>query len=102
MSQLFYGSICITDLIEKAKEYHSAFSKGNNGKIYCNISVWLNDAEDKYGNILSLLLSSKKENREKEGKIYIGNCKKSEFQEPKPLDTKDVNSMTEIVDDLPF
>lgn len=102
MSQLFYGSICITDIIEKAKQKHSAFTKGNNGKIYLNISAWLNDAEDKYGNIMSLLMSSKKEMKEAEGKIYIGNCKKSEFKEPAPLDDRDAAGITEAIDDLPF
>lgn len=101
MSQLFYGSVCITDLIAKAKEKHSAFVKGNNGKIYCNISVWMNDQEDKYGNILSLLLSSKKELKEQEGKTYIGNCKKSEFKEPAPIGDNDIKDI-EPIDDLPF
>lgn len=49
-NQLYYGSICITDLMAKLNEKHSAFTKGNNGKIYCNISVWVNptpeDIED--------------------------------------------------------
>ena len=48
MNQLFYGSICLTDLIEKAKSKHSAFSKAQNGKIYANVNVWLNETPDKY------------------------------------------------------
>ena len=102
MSQLFYGSICITDILEKAKQKHSAFTKGNNNKIYLNISVWMNDQEDKYGNIMSLLMSSKKEMKDAEGKTYIGNCKKSEFKEPAPIDDKDASSITEAIDDIPF
>ena len=39
----FYGSVCLTDLIEKSKTKHSSFTKAQNGKIYCNITVWLND-----------------------------------------------------------
>ena len=45
---------------------------------------------------------TKKENIEKEGKIYIGNAKKFERQEPKPLDPNNVNDITEPLDDLPF
>lgn len=101
MSQLFYGSVCISDILSKIKEKHSAFTKGNNGKIYMNISVWMNDQEDKYGNIMSLLLSSKKDMKEQEGKTYIGNCKKSEFKEPAPLSDSDVDHLGPI-DDLPF
>jgi hypothetical protein len=102
MSQNFYGSICVTDLIEKAKDKHSAFVKGSNGKIYCNISVWLNDTPDAYKNVMSLLLSSQKELREREGKVYIGNCKKSEFQEPQRITDSDANSISEEISDLPF
>jgi hypothetical protein len=116
MSQLFYGSICITDIMERLNKKHSAFVKGNNGKIYCNINVWENDIPDQYGNSLSLLLSSKKELKDQEGKQYIGNCKKSEYDGPKPVSDADVSavgkswangfgdasSITEPIDDLPF
>jgi hypothetical protein len=92
-NQLYYGSICITDLMAKLNEKHSAFTKGKNGKIYCNISVWVNPTPDKYGNSMSLLLSSTKENKEKEGKQYIGNCKKSDYDGPAPVSDKDVQSV---------
>lgn len=118
-SQLYYGSISITDLMEKFNKKHSAFTKGGNGKIYCNISVWVNDQVDQYGNSMSLLLSSKKENKDQEGKQYIGNCKKSEYDGPQPISDGDVSSvsqnwnqglnnsnpagpLTEPIDDLPF
>jgi hypothetical protein len=99
MAQLFYGSICFSDLIEKVKEKHSAFTKANNGKIYINVSVWLNDEVDKYGNIMSILLNSKKEMKEKEEKFYIGNCK---ISEQKPITELEVKTLVEGIDDLPF
>lgn len=37
MNQLFGGSLCLTEMIEQAKKGHSAFSKAQNGKVYCNI-----------------------------------------------------------------
>lgn len=78
MSKLLNGSICLSDLIKKAKQKHSSFSKSEkNGKIYCNINIWLNDETDIFGNTVSIQLNSKKELREKEGKIYIGNAKPS-------------------------
>lgn len=82
MNQLFGGSLCLTDLIEKAKQGHSAFSKAQNGKVYVNILTWINDSPDKYGNSMSHQLSSTKEMREEEGKIYIGNSKKLETNKP--------------------
>lgn len=101
MNQLFYGSICVTDLIEQLKKQHSAFLKAQNKKVYANVRVWLNDEEDRYGNVMSIQLSSKKELQEKEGKIYLGNCKKSEPIQTAPTNT-DVDSLTEPLDDLPF
>lgn len=93
MSQSFYGSVCLTDLIEQAKKKHSAFSKAQNGKIYCNITVWLNDQEDKYGNTMSIQANSSKEMVGKEDKFYLGNCKKSKSQEIKDNDFDGVDDI---------
>jgi hypothetical protein len=103
-NQSFYGSLCLTDLIEQAKVKHSAFSKGKNGKIYVNVNVWLNEEEDKYGNIMSVQLNPTKERKDTDAKVYIGNMKKSESQ--KPLADKDIASvektLQDVADDLPF
>lgn len=98
-SQLFYGSICISDLAEKAKQGHSAFTKGQNGKVYANIAVWQNDEADQYGNSMAIQLQSTKEKKETEGKVYLGNCKKSE---PKQLSQNEAKGIGEQFDDLPF
>jgi len=113
MNQLFGGSICLTDLIEKAKSGHSAFSKAQNGKVYFNILTWLNEKEDKFGNIMSHQLSSQKEMREQEGTIYIGNSKALETKQPVKASDIDgdlsgvktretITQEKEPVDDLPF
>lgn len=101
MSQLFNGSICLSDLIANAKLPHSAFTKANNGKIYANISIWLNDEPDKFGNVICLQLNSTKEMRETEGKVYIGNAKKSENAAPEPLSQDSASELPED-DDLTF
>ncbi len=108
MNQLFGGSICLTDLIEQAKKGHSAFSKAQNGKVYCNTLTWLNEKEDEYGNIMSHQLSSSKEMREKEPRMYIGNSKK--LQSNQPVSANDIDDdlgnvqerKKEDKDDLPF
>lgn len=121
MSQLFFGSICLTDLIEQAKKKHSAFTKGNNGKIYASVNVWLNDNVDKFGNIMSMQINPSKEMKDLEDRLYIGNLKQSDG--PKPIsdidaggidDNFDVPSRanstppisgseaTQPIDDLPF
>lgn len=114
MNQLFGGSVCLTELIEQAKKGHSAFSKAQNGKVYFNILSWLNDKEDKFGNTMSHQLGSKKDMRDKEEKIYIGNSKKLESSQPihsndiddSGLDNiperKNKQVVEEGVDDLPF
>lgn len=112
-NQLFGGSLCLTDLIDQAKKGHSAFSKAQNGKVYCNILTWLNEKEDKYGNIMSHQLSSSKEMREVEGLIYIGNSKalqSSKLVKPNDIDDNLDNvkqrqptaTIQEGADDLPF
>jgi hypothetical protein len=93
----FYGSICITDLLELANKKHSAFSRADNGKIYADVNVWLNDEKDKYGNIMSIQLNPKKDLRELDGQPYIGNCKESER---KPISGRDASELS-ITSDIP-
>ena len=102
-NELFYGSICVTDLLEKLKSKHSAFKKvQSNGKIYADVRVWLNDTEDKYGNIMSIQLASKKEMKDAEGKVYLGNLKRSDISE-KPVSDRDLDEIQIPEDDgLPF
>lgn len=77
MSEFILGSMCLTTLIQKAKEGHSAFTKSpSNGKVYFNYAEWINDEPNQFGNHSSILLSSTKDRKELEGKVYIGNGKK--------------------------
>ena len=75
MAQSFYGSIDFTKLIEKAKSGDKAFTKTENGKIYLNVRVWVNDEQDNYGNIASFQSNFK--GAQKEDKFYFGNLKES-------------------------
>jgi hypothetical protein len=73
MAKLITGSICYDDIqaIPKDKLF-----KSQKGKTYINISIWMNDEPDNFGNDGSIQLSQSKEEREaKEKKIYIGNIK---------------------------
>lgn len=84
-SKLYSGTICVTDLMEQLKSGHSAFTKfGGNGKIYCNVLLWENQELDKFNNTHSLQLNSKKENKDTEKRVYLGNFK--------PIEKKTVNS----------
>lgn len=97
MSEFILGSMCLTTLIEKAKQGHSAFSKSpKDGKIYFNYAEWINDTPNEFGQHSSILLSSSKEKKDEEGKIYIGNGKKFEN---KPITDKDVPN--EDFDNIP-
>lgn len=97
MSKLLYGSLCLTDLIEHAKTGHSAFTKAQNGKIYCSMNIWINDEKDKYGNDASLQINPAKESNHK--KEYLGNFKFSEVKGSEQVKESDIASLT---DDLPF
>jgi len=98
MSKLLYGSIDFTKLLELAKGGNKAFSKADNGKIYLNLNVWINDEKDQYGNDASIQTSFK--DAAKEDKIYFGNLKLSEKKENEPIP----ENSAEIpeADDLPF
>jgi len=95
MAQGFYGSIDFSKLLEQAKAGNRAFSKSENGKIYLNVRVYVNDEVDKFGNIASFQSNFK--GATKEDKFYFGNLKESTPME-QPVQANDVPS----VDDLPF
>lgn len=100
MPRLFNVSLCLTDLILKANERHSAFSKSEkNGKIYVNLTEWLNDAVNDHGQISSFKLNSKEDKKAAEGIFYIGNGKEAKMKEPEAIKTEDVPA---LIDDLPF
>jgi hypothetical protein len=82
MAQLLNASICLTDLVERFKTGHSAFNRGKtNGKVYVNLTEWINEEPDKFGNHASFKLNSSKEKKDEEkaangGKdIYVGSGK---------------------------
>lgn len=99
---LLNGSIDLTILLEKAKEKHSAFSKSEkNGHIYCNITQWVNEEANDFGQHSSFLLNSSKEAKDQEGKVYFGNAKKVEAGGTVPVDDKAVEELPAI-ESLPF
>ncbi len=103
-SKLFSGTICITDLMQKLKDGHSSFIKvESNGKIYCNVLLWENSTLDKYNNSHALQLNSKKENKETEGKVYVGNFKPIERKQNSTSNVSgsDISNLTSNTD-LPF
>jgi hypothetical protein len=75
MAQSYYGSIDFSKLIEQAKSGNKAFSKSENGKIYLNVRMYVNDEVDKYGNVASFQSNFK--GAAKEDKFYFGNMKES-------------------------
>lgn len=75
-----YGSICLTDLIEATKRQHSAMVKGTNGKVYANVTIWLNDNPDQYDNDASVQLRQKKDSDDKA--LYVGNLRWSNYDGP--------------------
>jgi hypothetical protein len=88
MSQNFYGSICITDILNEANNLHPSFSKGKNGKIYLNVTMWLNDQPDQFGNMVSVKISDKNDVKG----AYIGNLKKGETKD-NSINQSDVSSL---------
>jgi hypothetical protein len=91
----YYGSIDFSKLIEQAKAGNKAFTKSENGKIYLNVRMYVNDEVDKFGNIASFQSNFK--GATKEDKFYFGNMKESTPMESQ-VETADLNDL----DSLPF
>lgn len=95
MSKLFIGSIDLTK-IDKSKIV-TTDKDGNpfsNGAKYLNISVWVNDEPDQYGNHVSIQTGGK------DDKTYIGNCK--EYQKDSNQTNQQQSNNESIDDNLPF
>lgn len=103
-SKLYSGTICVTDLMEQLKSGHSAFSKfGGNGKVYCNVLLWENNEVDKFNNTHSLQLNSKKEVKDTEKRVYLGNFKPIEKKSTSSqLNKNDIDNLKVYDTDLPF
>ena len=97
MSKNFYGSICLTDLIDQAKQLHPSFSKGKNGKLYVSVNLWVNDQEDKYGNKASIKISDKDDVKG----IYIGNLKEGKSGSTS-ITEEDSAAILGAMNDFPF
>ena len=95
-SKLFLGSICLSELNQKAKEGHPAFTKSENGKIYVNVVLWHNEEPDQYGKVAQLQLSKLKDSKEKT--TYIGSFALPKIKEPDPIFPSDLPED----DDFPF
>ena len=98
MSTFYNGSICLTD-IPKDK-----ITEGKNGKKYLNITLWVNDTPDQYGNIGSVQVSQTKEQREaQEKKQYIGNFKQPQAVAQGTIPASGTTAASnDTSDDLPF
>jgi hypothetical protein len=90
----YYGSIDFTKLLEQAKAGNKAFSKNENGKIYLNVRVYVNDEVDKYGNCASFQSNFK--GATKEDKFYFGNLKESTPLEA-PVQANDIPDVDDFV-----
>jgi len=87
MSKLYLGKINLAK-INKEKLF-----KTDKGNIYCDVTIWLNDEPDQYGNDLSIQQSKAGDN---DKGVYIGNAKEykrdNDSSEPEEVQA----------DDLPF
>lgn len=101
--QSYYGSIDVTTLLAQANLPHSAFVRaGKQKKVFAQVTVWVNEEPDQYGNSASIKLNSKDaETAKLEGNIYLGNLKKSEAKAPEQLQAGSAD-IPQDDSDLPF
>lgn len=94
MSKLLIGSIDLnkidkSQIVDKDKNGQPF----KNGAKYINVSVWVNNEPDQYGNHASISMGGK------ENKTYIGNLK--EFQKAENIQVNDADEI-KTDGDLPF
>jgi hypothetical protein len=93
MAKLLTGSINLSKI-----DQNKLFT-GKTGDKFLNISIWINEGKDQYGNIASIQQSTKKD----EPKIFVGNLKPFEKVETVQAEVIKPNEKTkEDSDDLPF
>jgi hypothetical protein len=102
---LINASIDVSLLEEMFKKRHSSFNRSSkNQRMYVNLSIWVNDEPDKFGDHASIQLNSSKDGLENDRKInppkkdgspsdrcYIGRGKKADFG-AQPLNQSDTLS----------
>ena len=99
MSKFYFGSINLTKLLEAANKKHSGFVRaGEKKQVYVNITAWLNEEVDKYGNIVSIQVNPTKDTDDL--KFYIGNLKEG-TSAVSQLSEVDLNDLP-TDDDFPF
>lgn len=86
MSKSFFGSINIAKILELVKSKSPAIysTDGNPLTGMLNISIYINDTEDKYGNIGTITVK----NKETGQVVYIGNFKQSTFADKQESSVK--------------
>lgn len=98
-SKKFYGSINFSKLLVAVRAKHSAFVRtGENNWIFGNITLWINEDPDKYGNTISIQLNPAKDSGDMS--IYFANLKPSQFK-IEGVNDADLQEMPND-DDLPF
>lgn len=103
MAHFLNGSICLSDI---PKDKIATSTK--NGKKYLNITIWINDTVDQYGNIGSIQVSQTKDERDaKVKKQYIGNFKNAappqdSAQSANNVEIKSALEKYDPIEDLPF
>jgi len=89
MSKLFTGKIDVSK-IDKSKLF-----KGEKGN-YLNVTIWINDKADNYGNSMSIQQSTDKG----DAAIYLGNCKEFEPKKQEATPATKQESKEEVDDFL--
>lgn len=101
MGKPLQGSINFTELMNAAKAANTAFSRSEKNKqVYANVTLWINDEPDQYGNTVSLQLNPKRDTPDK--KIYFGNFKGELSANKKKPDYEQLPDSKSDDDDLPF
>lgn len=91
MSQLYLGSIDLTKIDKSNIVTTDKDGKPfKNGAKYLNVSIWVNDEPDQYGNHIGIKAGTKDNN------YYIGNAKeyqKNQNSQPAPTQEEEEDSL---------
>ncbi len=101
MAQIINISIDLLK-VDKSKIKEVQLKKGGTAK-FLDLSIFIMDEQDQYGNIASVSINQTKEEREANTpKVYVGNGKRTWAKEPQGKAPAKTNQMGVDESDLPF
>lgn len=96
-------SLSLQKIGDAVRAGHGSITTDKKGNKYVNVTLWVNDKEDDYGNDISLQLNSRTQG---DAKVYVGNAKQPDWLKGQQAPVQQAATAkvepADYDDDLPF